>query len=187
METILTIPWNVSLNNVDVWFQDEARFGQQNTTTRLWAEKGTRPRAVKQQQFEYAYLFGAVCPATGDTEALIAPCMNMDVMEKHLALISKKVPEGRHAVIVVDGAAWHQYHLTDKFDNLSIIKLPPYSPELNPIEQVWQWLRQNELANRCFKGYDDIVDECSRAWNSFISDASRVIKLCSRDWIKVGT
>ena len=66
---ILTIPWNVSLKNVDVWFQDEARFGQQNTTTRLWATKGTRPRAVKQQQFEYAYLFGVVCPATGDTEA----------------------------------------------------------------------------------------------------------------------
>jgi len=187
MDMILTIPWNVSLNNVDVWFQDEARFGQQNTTTRLWAEKGTRPRAVKQQQFEYAYLFGAVCPATGDTEALIAPCMNMDVMEKHLALISKKVPEGRHAVIVVDGAAWHQAYLADKFDNLSIIKLPPYSPELNPIEQVWQWLRQNELSNRCFEGYDDIVNECSRAWNVFISDASRVIKLCSRDWIKVGT
>ena len=107
MEMILTIPWNVSLKNVDVWFQDEARFGQQNTTTRLWAEKGTRPRAVKQQQFEYAYFFGAVCPATGDTEALIAPIMNMDVMEKHLSLISKKVPKGRHAVIVVDGAAWH--------------------------------------------------------------------------------
>nr|WP_088568936.1 MULTISPECIES: IS630 family transposase [Colwellia] len=187
MEMILTIPWNVRLKNVDVWFQDEARFGQKNTTTRLWAIKGTRPRAVKQQQFEYAYLFGAVCPATGDTEALIAPCMNMDVMEKHLALISKRIPEGRHGVIVVDGAAWHQAYLADKFDNLSIIKLPPYSPELNPIEQVWQWLRQNELANRCFNGYDDIVDECSRAWNSFISDASRVMKLCDRDWIKVGT
>jgi len=78
-------------------------------------------------------------------------------------------------VIVVDGAAWHQSHLTDKFANLSIIKLPPYSPELNPIEQVWQWLRQNELANRCFNGYDDIVDECSRAWNIFVSDVSRVI------------
>ena len=51
---ILTIPWNIKLKNVDVWFQDEARFGQQNTTTRLWAVKGTRPRAVKQQQFEYA-------------------------------------------------------------------------------------------------------------------------------------
>ena len=112
---ILTIPWNIKLKNVDVWFQDEARFGQQNTTTRLWAVKGTRPRAVKQQQFEYAYLFGAVCPATGDTEAIIAPCMNMDVMEKHLALISKKIPEGRHGVIVVDGAAWHQAYLADKF------------------------------------------------------------------------
>jgi len=184
---ILTIPWNVSLKKVDIWFQDEARFGQQNTTTRLWAEKGTRPRAVKQQQFEYAYLFGAVCPATGDTEALIAPFMNMDVMEKHLALISQKVPKGRHAVIVVDGAVWHQAHLIEKFNNLSIIKLPPYSPELNPIEQVWQWLRQNELANRCFSGYENIVDECSRAWNVFISDTSRVIKLCSRDWIKVGS
>ena len=111
----------------------------------------------------------------------------MAVMEKHLALISKKVSDGRHGVIVVDGAAWHQSHLTDKLSNLSIIKLPPYSPELNPIEQVWQWLRQNELANRCFNGYDDIVDECSRAWNVFVSNASRVINLCSRDWIKVGT
>jgi hypothetical protein len=61
----------VRLENVDVWFQDEARIGQQNTTTRLWAKTGSRPRAVKQQQFEYAHLFGAVCPATGATEALI--------------------------------------------------------------------------------------------------------------------
>ncbi len=64
--------------------------GQQNTTTRVWAEKGTRARAVRQQQFEYAYLFGAVCPSTGATEALISPVMNMDVMEQHLALISQK-------------------------------------------------------------------------------------------------
>jgi len=68
---ILTNLWNISLENIDVWFQDEVRFGQQNTTIRLWAEKGTWPRAVKQQPFEYDYLFGAVCPATGDTEAKI--------------------------------------------------------------------------------------------------------------------
>lgn len=184
---IRTIPWNVRLKNVDVWFQDEARFGQQNTTTRLWAVKGTRPRAVRQQQFEYAYLFGAVCPSTGATEALISPVMNMEVMEQHLALISQKTKEGRHAVIIVDGAAWHQPYLADKFNNLTIIKLPPYSPELNPIEQVWSWLRQHHLANRCFKGYDDILDSCSDAWNSFVSDVKRVRKMCSRDWIKVGT
>jgi hypothetical protein len=64
METILNIPFNISLDKVDVWFQDEARFGQQNTTTKLWAKTDTRPRAVRQQQFEYAYMFGAVCPST---------------------------------------------------------------------------------------------------------------------------
>ena len=70
---IKVIPNDLSLDRVNVWFQDEARFGQQNTTTRVWAEKGTRPRVVKQQQFEYGYLFGAVCPKTGATEALVAP------------------------------------------------------------------------------------------------------------------
>jgi len=83
----------ISLKNVDVWFQDEARFGQQNIATRLWTRKGTRQRLVKQQHFECAYLFGVVCPATADTEALTAPIINMDVMEKHLSLIYQKVPK----------------------------------------------------------------------------------------------
>ena len=173
----------MALESVDVWYQDEARFGQQNSTTRLWATRGTRPRAVQQQQFEYAYLFGAVCPATGATEALILPSINMDGMREHLRLISQRTAPGRHAVIVADGAAFHQEYLADEFENITIIKLPPYSPELNPVEQVWQWLRQNELANRCFSGYEDIVNACSRAWNSFISDVNRVKEMCMRDWI----
>ncbi|WP_436322843.1 transposase [Vibrio cidicii] len=73
---------------MDVWFQDEARFGQQNTTKRLWAEKGTRPRAVKQQQFEYSYLFGSVCPARGIGEAMIVPWINKEIMTEHLKQIS---------------------------------------------------------------------------------------------------
>ena len=183
METIKRIPGHVALNRVDVWFQDEARFGQQNTTTRLWAKKGSRPRAVKQQQFEYAYLFGAVCPATGETEALVTPCVNQEIMRIHLENISKRTPAGRHALVIMDGAGWHTDHLIDALDNISLMKLPPYSPELNPIEQVWQWLRQHSLANRCFDGYDDIVEQCSNAWNSFIEDSERVKKLCKRDWI----
>ena len=169
-------------DRVDIWFQDEARFGQQNTTTRIWAAKGSRPRAVKQQQFEYAYLFGAVCPSTGETEALITPWVNKEVMQKHLALISKRTKAGRHAVVIMDGAGWHTDDIAAEFENLSIIKLPPYSPELNPIEQVWQWLRQRKLANRCFEDYEDIVEQCSKAWNSFINDIDLVKKLCSRKW-----
>lgn len=185
METILHIPWQIQLKSVDVWFQDEARFGQQNTTTRVWARKGTRPRVVQQQQFEYTYLFGAVCPSTGATEALISPVVNKEVMKLHLQQISKATPEGRYAVVVMDGAGWHTDELADELNNLCLVKIPPYSPELNPIEQVWQWLRQNELANRCFKGYEDIVNSCSDAWNSFIDNSERVIKLCSRDWINL--
>ncbi|EID4421429.1 IS630 family transposase, partial [Vibrio vulnificus] len=103
----------MGLDNVDVWFQDEARFGQQNTTTRLWTERSSRPRVVKQQQFEYACLFGSVCPARGIGEAMVVPWVNKNIM---------------------DGAGWHTNDIAEPFDNVSIIKLPPYSPELSPIE-----------------------------------------------------
>ncbi|MCL1164461.1 IS630 family transposase, partial [Shewanella chilikensis] len=185
MAMILNTPGHVALDRIDVWFQDEARFGQQNTTTRIWAKKGTRPRVVKQQQFESAYLFGAVCPATGATQAIIAPFANSDYMHEHLKLISAATGSGRHALVIMDGAGWHQQDLADDFDNLSILKLPPYSPELNPVEQVWQWLRQHVLANRCFSGYDDIVEQCSIAWNKFIGEPLRVIQLCSRQWVRM--
>ncbi|HFQ5337388.1 TPA: IS630 family transposase, partial [Vibrio vulnificus] len=147
IETILKIPGHMGLDNVDVWFQDEARFGQQNTTTRLWAERGSRPRVVKQQQFEYAYLFGSVCPARGIGEAMVVPWVNKNIMVEHLKQRSAVTEKGRHAVVIMDGAGWHTNDIAEPFDNVSIIKLPPYSPELNPIEQVWSWLRQHYLAN----------------------------------------
>lgn len=168
-----------------MWFQDEARFGQQNTTTRIWAKTGSRPRVVRQQQYEYAYLFGAVCPTNGSTEALIAPYANSDVMLQHLRLISNRTEAGRHAVVIMDGAGWHQYKLVENIPNITIIKLPPYSPELNPVEQIWSWLRQHCLANRKFKGYDDIVEACSDAWNEFRGDIKRVISISARDWAKL--
>ena len=185
IKTILKIPGHLALDRVDIWFQDEARFGQQNTTTRIWAEKGTRPRVVQQQQYTYAYLFGAVCPANGKTEAIIAPFSNMEIMKEHLALISKATKAGRHAVVIMDGASWHQEYLDQAFANLSIIHIPPYSPELNPIEQVWSWMRQNEIANRVFSDYEDIEEKCTIAWNNFRSDINRVISLCLRSWINL--
>lgn len=135
-ETILKIPGHMAQECVDVWFQDEARFGQQNTTTRLWAKRGTRPRALKQQQFEYAYLFGSVCPSKGAGEAIVAPWVNKDIMIEHLKQISAVTEEGRHAVVIMDGAGWHTEDIANEIKNVSVIKLPPYSPELNPIEQV---------------------------------------------------
>ncbi|HAS6331037.1 TPA: IS630 family transposase [Vibrio vulnificus] len=183
IETILKIPGHMSLDNVDVWFQDEARFGQQNTTTRLWAERGSRPRVVKQQQFEYAYLFGSVCPARGIGEAMVVPWVNKNIMVEHLKQLSAVTEKGRHAVVIMDGAGWHTNDIAEPFDNVSIIKLPPYSPELNPIEQVWSWLRQHSLANQSFADYDYIVSKVWRAWNRFLECSARVRQMCSRSWI----
>ncbi|MFT5163473.1 MAG: transposase [Alteromonadaceae bacterium] len=184
IEMIKLIPGHLPLDRVDIWFQDEARSGQQNTTTRLCAKKGSRPRAIKQQQFEYAYLFGAVCPATGETEALITPYVNKEMMIKHLSLISQKTKAGRHTVVYMDGAGWHTNDIAEEFDNLNIMKWPPYSPELNPVEQVWQWLQQSKWANRCFKHYEDI-ESGSDAWNYFVKEKLRVTKLCDREWLNV--
>ncbi|WP_210452670.1 IS630 family transposase [Vibrio crassostreae] len=185
IETILKIPGHIGLESVDVWFQDEARFGQQNTTTRLWATRGTRPRVVKQQQFEYAYLFGSVCPERGIGEAIVVPWVNKDIMTNHLEQISKATEKGRHAVVIMDGAGWHTNDITREFNNVSTIKLPPYSPELNPIEQVWSWLRQHYLANQNFTDYNDIVSKVCRAWNGFLECKDRVTKMCTRDWIEL--
>lgn len=106
-------------------------------------------------------------------------------MKVHLEQISKATPIDRHAVIIMDGAGWHSEGIGATFNNITIIKLPPYSPELNPIEQVWSWMRQHHLANQAFKGYEHIVDEVSHAWNDFVSDSNRVIKMCTRDWMNL--
>lgn len=103
-------------------------------------------------------------------------------MLEHLKAISAEVPAGRHAVIVLDQAAWHMTSKVRVFDNLSLLPLPPASPELNPVEQVWQQLRDNWLANRCFSGYEAILDACCTAWNWFVDTPNRVHKLCSREW-----
>ncbi len=172
----------LGLETIEIWFQDEARAGQRGTLTRIWAAKGSRPRAVRQQQFQAAYVFGAVCPTEGKAAALVMPKANSDSMQHHLDLISIAITPGKHGVLVEDRAAWH---MTGKLlipENLSILPLPPYSPELNPVEQVWQQLRQSDWANRCFADYDQIVDVCCNAWNQFASQPDIIRNLCTRQW-----
>jgi len=167
---------------VDLWYQDEMRVGQQGRTSRIWAVKGTRTRAIKQLQFTNTYLFGAVCPSKNLSAALVMPYVGVITMEKHLEEISKNVPSGRHAVVIIDQASWHMAGNLKKPENISLLPLPPYSPELNPCEQIWQFLRDRYLSNRCFDGYDDIVDACAYAWRQFISIPGKIKSMCSRDW-----
>ena len=124
-----------------------------------------------------------MCPARDCGAALVLPYANGDAMNLHLAEISKRVALGAHAVLTLDGAGWHQTGGRLRVPaNISLLLLPPYSPELNPQENVWQYLRQNYLANRVFETYDAIVDACCEAWNSLAAQPGRIASIATRDW-----
>jgi len=164
--------------------------------------KGSRPRAPRDQRYDWArlaqgsagplgpverpgegYIFGAVCPARGVGAALVLPFVSTEAMNLHLAEISTQVTPGAHAVITLDGAGWHQAGGKLKLpDNLSLLPLPPYSPELNPVENIWQFLRQNHLANRVYDDYTAIVDACCDAWNALIALPDTIRSIATRKW-----
>ena len=143
---------------VEVWFQDEMRVGQKNKLTYRWARKGSRPRAAHDQRTQSTYLFGAVCPERGAGAALVLPACNTQAMQLHLDEIATKVEPGAHAILILDQAGWHGAKDRRVPRNISLLPLPPRSPELNPQENIWQFMRQNWLSNRVFKSFDDILD-----------------------------
>jgi transposase len=152
--------------------------------TYIWAEQGSRPPALRDQRYDWAYIFGAVCPARETGVALVLP----EAMNLHLAAISRNVSPGAFAVVTLDGAGWHQIggRLVVP-DNLGLLHLPPYSPELNPVENVWQYLRQNFLSNRVFASYEAILDACCDAWNALIALPDRIRSITQRDWAKTAS
>ena len=180
------IPEHAREQPIELWWQDEARVGQQGTLTRVWAERGSRPPAPRDQRREWAYIFGAVCPHRDIGAALVLPYANAHAMNLHLEEISCQVTQGSHAVLLLDGAGWHQ--TGEKLavpGNISLLQLPSYSPELNPVENIWQFLRQNHLGNRVFKSYTDIVDACCAAWNALAAEPKRIASIATRDWASV--
>lgn len=159
--------------------------GQKGTLTRIWARKGTRPRVLRDTRYEWVYLFGAVCPERAAGAAIVMPHANTEAMSKHLEEISKAVAPGAHAALILDGAGWHGSEELTVPDNITTITLPPYSPELNPVENVWESLRKNKLSNRLYETYEDIVDACCDAWNAFMAAPESIKSLTQRQWAKV--
>ena len=158
------------------------RVGQKNGCVRQWARKGTRPRQPKDQRYKSAYLFGAICPMRGTGAAVVMPLADTDAMQVHLDEISLAVRPGAHAVLLMDRAGWHTTGALDMPKNIIPVLLPPRSPELNPVENVWQYLRQTHLSNRVFADQDAIVEACSDAWNRLIGDPGRITSIGLRPW-----
>src|SRR5438309_897804 len=144
-------------------------------------ESGPIP-AAHDQRTRSAYIFGAICPVRGTAAGLVLPRCNTAAMALHLAEISQAVEPGCHAVLLLDQAGWH---LSDKLaipDNITLMPLPAKSPELNPTENIWQFMRDNWLSNRIFQSYEDILDHCCHAWNKLVDQPWTIMSIGMRDW-----
>jgi transposase len=130
----------------------------------------------------WTYIFGAICPKKGKGAGLVLPYCDTGAMQEHLAEISQAVDPGAHAVLILDQAGWHVTPKLEVPENITLMFLPPRSPELNPVENVWQFIRDNWLSNRVFRDYDDIVDQCCRAWNRLIDQPWKIMSIGLRDW-----
>lgn len=167
---------------IEIWFQDEARVGQKTKNTRRWAKRGSRPCAPRDQRTRSAYIFGAICPKWGKGAALVMPWCDTHAMNEHLVEISRHVGRRAHAVLILDQAGWH---LTDKLiipDNITLLPLPAKSPELNPMENIWQFMRDNWLSNTIFETYEEIIEHCCKAWRRLIADPWNIASIGLRDW-----
>ena len=135
---------------VPVWFQDEARFGQHGTHSRVWADTGSRPPAPRQTEYRSVSLFGAVCPETGQSNAWLMPVANTEALNAQLADLGRQLAADVHAIVVWDRAGWHTTKQLTVPDTMTLLLLPSHAPELNPVELVWHELRQRYLSNRVY-------------------------------------
>jgi DDE superfamily endonuclease len=153
---------------------------------RQWARRGTRPRQPADQRYESAYLFGAICPARGTGAALALPFADTEAMQLHLDEIARTVARGAHAVLLLDRAGWHTTAALAVPKNITMILLPSRAPELNPVENVWQYLRANWLSNRVFDTYEGIIDAACDAWRKLIAQPGTIESIGTREWALTG-
>jgi transposase len=169
---------------VQVWFEDEARFGQQGTLTRVWARKGSRPRAVRQTQYTYLYVLTAVCVSTGAASGLIAPQLNATVINLFLEQFARELPAGVHAVLLWDGAGYHVGNGLRVPANVSLIQLLPYSPELNPVENLWHYLRSHYWSLRAYRDYEALEAAAMAAWRAVCLEPGLIRSICAAPYVR---
>jgi transposase len=166
-----------------VWFEDEARFGQKGTLTSVWAQKGTRPTAPKQTAYANLHVLSAACPTTGQAEGLVSPVLNTSVVQTFLDQLSGTIPAGTHVVLVWDGAGYHVARALRVPANLTVVKLPPYSPELNPVERLWLYLRQHHWSNRVYADAEALEEAAVSGWRAVCLDPDKVKTICRCEYL----
>jgi transposase-like protein len=164
-------------------FEDEARFGRISDPRRCWAPPGVRPEVSTQLIREYEYAFAAVSPQDGTLDTLVLPTVNTEAMGVFLAEVSRRQAE-EFIVMVLDGAGWHKARRLLVPANMRLLFLPPWSPQLNPVEHVWDEVREKWFGNRVFASLNAVEEQLITALRTLEEDATRVASLTGFDWIK---
>lgn len=171
---------NPKYKKVRLMFQDEAGFGRINKPKYCWCKKGFRPAVPCHHVREYMYAYGAVEPKTGGSCFLVLPSCDTVCMNIFLKKLSQKYSHD-YIILVCDGAAWHRSKGLETPSNIKLVPIPPYTPEMNPIEQIWKTIRQIGFRNECFKTLNDVVSRlCSVICNL---SPHTIKKITGRDWI----
>ncbi|MBF0546095.1 MAG: IS630 family transposase [Candidatus Riflebacteria bacterium] len=131
---------------------------------------------------EFGYLFGAANPQTGERVGMSFSTVDTEILNIFLRMISSHVAENVHVIIVLDNAGYHGSKALQIPENMTFLKLPPYSPQLNPVERVWSYIRSHYLGNRIFESVDHILEVGCETWN-YLSE-SLIQSICSTSWVK---
>lgn len=174
------VNYNSAGGKVRLMFQDEAGFGRINKPKRCWCPKGLRPLTPCHHIREYRYVYGAVEPLTGESFFLVMPFCNTDCMNIFLEELSSAYPNDK-IIMVCDGAAWHKAKRLEIPTNIRLLFIPPYTPEMNPIEQIWKEIRKLGFKNEIFASLEKVVDRLCETISNLPRQTIRSIT--GRHWI----
>ncbi len=167
---------------VRILFQDEARFGRISDRRRCWAPRIQRPEVAQQVIREFLYAVAAVDPFRGDMAALVMPWVDTEVMSLFLAYTAELFPD-TFCLMFLDGAGWHTAKGLRVPSTMKLLWLPPYSPELNPTEHIWEYLRENDFGNDHFDSLDAVEDRLCASLRRLSEQPDLVKSMTCFDWI----
>lgn len=167
---------------VRLMFQDEGRFGLLGDPRRCWAPRGVRPIVKRREIREYTYAFAAVSPHDGVMDSLILPWVNAEAMTWFLRTVAERHPD-EFIIMVMDRAGWHIARDLAIPKNMRIIFLPPYSPELNPAEHLWDTLRERHFGNHTFSGMSAVIDTLCAGLRNMENDPGDTQSSVGFKWI----
>ena len=150
----------------------------------MWALRGSRPRVIRQTEYQNLHIFAAVCPKTGQAEGMFIEGLNSEVMSCFLDQISKGVEEKKHLILILDRAGYHLSKRLKVPENMTLIYLPAYSPELNPVENLWHYLRSHHWSNRYYKDMTSVEEAAQQGWENVCFDENKIKTICAAHYVK---